>query len=886
VSRARRVAGPWRPEPSPATLSHGESMSERKPARRNDPKPARPATAKGGRPFTLTTGGAALVLGLLTVLFFHALVFEGKTFVSPDTTAPAGFVRVGEQSLYQEHVYPLWNPYVFLGMPSFASGAYNPLIYPPDWPLALVNKVVPLPDMTWMLLYYFLGGLFMFLLAREVGARPEGALLAAAVFVFTPNLVAVGSHGHGSQLVDSAYLPLMLWLVARWLRRGGLHHLAWLALAGGFQLLRAHVQICFYTWAAVGLYLAVEWVVALLRRRAELGPLTLRVLGVVGAAVVAFGLAGFYNLPLQDYARHSIRGGGAGGGVGMGYATGWSMAPYELPSLVVPGWTGFGGASYWGGMPFTDYPNAFVGLVAMLFAVFAFLTGGRKRVFALLLAALALLISFGRYFPLYGFLYDHLPLFNKFRVPVMVVILFQLAVALGVAWGWSAILPGAAHSEEERVRSRRTGRLLAVLTAVVALVLVVSVLGRGAWRTAYVQGAMAHKGGTGITMGTMASGSDYGPDQAAAAWEVFYSGIRPASGLSADLGVPGLGWVPGLLGACVLGLLALGAAWAARRRWLGALPATALALAILLLELWPVSAHVMGPVVGGVAARDLDSGRDDVVQFFEQAGPRGSFRIFTYSPDEPVPNRYAGFAIGNVSGYHAAKPRLFQDLAEGHLMRYVDLEWLRLLNVRYLVECEAHVQQVPPPPELRLVFRGSQAANPNFGPLMVFEFPAALPRVMLLEHYSVVPDAKAIIDSVSLRQRDVAHGTWLEEDPQVKLGPVAGGRADIVAYGLNRVAIDVVTPGPALLRLADLWYPDWHAYVDGKRAPVLRADYLLRAVVVPAGRHRVEFRYESAAVRNGLLLSLASLLVVLAGFAVSWWLGRRPRPAATAGEGA
>ncbi len=247
-------------------------MSDRKSARRDVLKPARPAPPKAGRPFTLTARWAALVLGLLTILFFHQLVLDGKTFVSPDAMNPVGFVRIGEQSLYQDHVYPLWNPYVFLGMPSFASGAYNPLIYPPDWPLTIVNKVVPLPDMTWMLLYYFLGGLFMFYLARELGARAEGALLAAVAFVFAPNLVAVGSHGHGSQLVDSAYLPLMLWLAARWMRRGGLHHLAWLALAGGFQLLRAHVQICFYTWIAIALYLVVEWVAMLLKRRGELAP--------------------------------------------------------------------------------------------------------------------------------------------------------------------------------------------------------------------------------------------------------------------------------------------------------------------------------------------------------------------------------------------------------------------------------------------------------------------------------------------------------------------------------------------------------------------------------------------------------------------------------------
>ena len=249
-------------------------MSERKTAKAVQRKTQAPRSGVPG--FTLTTAWAAAVFALLVVLFFHEVVIGGKTFVSPDTTAPAGFVRMGEQTLYQDREYPLWNPYVFLGMPSFASGAYNPLIYPPDWPVAIVQKVMPfrmvkrtvvgvmalatradlemantvfpasvmpfLPELTWMLIYYFLGGLFMYLLAREWGARPEGALLGAVSFVFAPNLIAVGSHGHGSQLVNSAYLPLMMWLVTRWMRRGRLTDLGWLALAGGFQLLRGHVR--------------------------------------------------------------------------------------------------------------------------------------------------------------------------------------------------------------------------------------------------------------------------------------------------------------------------------------------------------------------------------------------------------------------------------------------------------------------------------------------------------------------------------------------------------------------------------------------------------------------------------------------------------------------
>ena len=136
-------------------------MNERKTARREPQRRRAPG---------LTTAWAAVVIALLVIVFFHAVVVGGKTFVSPDATAPAGFARIGEQSLYHEHVYPLWNPYVFLGMPSFASGTYNPLIYPPDWPVAVLQKFLPLPELTWMLIYYFLAGFAMFLLAREWGA--------------------------------------------------------------------------------------------------------------------------------------------------------------------------------------------------------------------------------------------------------------------------------------------------------------------------------------------------------------------------------------------------------------------------------------------------------------------------------------------------------------------------------------------------------------------------------------------------------------------------------------------------------------------------------------------------------------------------------------------
>ncbi len=792
-------------------------------------EPKRPPLGKSAAPFRLDARWAAVVFALLTALFFHQVVVGGKTFVSPDAYEPAGFVRLGEQSLYQDHVYPLWNPYVFLGMPSFGSGAYNPLIYPPDWPVGLLQKVLPLPELTWLLIYYFLAGLFTFLLAREWGARPEGALLAGAAFVFAPNLVAVGSHGHGSQMVDSAYLPLMLWLAARWLRTGSLADLAWLAMAGGFQILRGHVQICFYTWIAVMLYTLVAWIAGLLKPERRVRA-TLRAAAIPLAAALAFGISAFYNLPLRDYAQHSIRGGGVDGGVGMSYATQWSLSLSELPTILVPGWSGFGGATYWGAMPFTDYPNAYVGMITVLLAVPAFLANGAPRVFALVLGAAALLISFGNHFPVYGWLYAHLPLFNKFRIPVMILILFQLATALGLAWGWSAMLePRGSVASREAAPDPRVNRVLLGLAALVVVALLIGVLGQDLGRSGYVALATAQKS---------TATQPYPAEAAVFAYRGFVS----------DLGRVG-----------VLSLLALALAWLAHRRRLSATLASAGVLVLLLVELWGVSGKVMSPVIGDPARRNLEIGRDDVIEFLEQAAPRGTFRILPV--DDFRSNRFAGFGIGSVGGYHAAKTRRFEDLNEASV--FDNLGWLSLLNVGYIVT-RSPIE--PAPPYLQEVHRGSGYVYQNL---------LALPRATVVGTARVVRPARAIIDSVKNGTSNSQTSTFLEEDPGVPLGSVEGARARITSYRLNDMSVEVESPGPGLLRVADLWYPDWSATLDGKPVKILRADYLLRAVAIPAGKHVVEFRYRSAAFSRGLMISLASLGLVLALLAFALLRRRR-----------
>ena len=251
-----------------------------------------------------------------------------------------------------------------------------------------------------------------------------------------------------------------------------------------------------------------------------------------------------------------------------------------------------------------------------------------------------------------------------------------------------------------------------------------------------------------------------------------------------------------------------------------------------------------------------------------------------FTPETFLDNRLAGFGIATINGYHAAKPRLFQDLMDkpraGGVMN--DPRWWALLDIRFLVLGQPLAPQQTPA-FLKPVFQGASGT--------VYENLLALPRATVIGAYGIVPDTGyAAIDSVSAGVHDASAFTWLTKSPGVTLGSVEGANATITKYGLHDVAIAVKTPGNALLRLADLYYVDWKVTVDGKPAEMLRADHALRAVVVPAGEHKVEFHFASPSVRTGMTLTIvsvaASLLLLFAGL----YNDRRRTPTGSAGGAA
>ncbi len=764
------------------------------------------------------------IVAALVLVFFYPIVF-GKVFLTPDSVAPAGFARVALDALKQRHVYALWNPYHFLGMPSFGSLTFVPYVYPLDIVFGFLNKTLHFPDLTWLLAHYLLLALSMFALLRALGAASEGATLGAVVLALTPNLVAVGVFGHGSQIMTAAYLPLLLLLLDRFARKGSLLALAAFALAAALQLLRGHVQIVFYSWLALlgyAVYLAITGF-----REGRRGEGARAVLGLGAGLLLAFGMSAFLYLPTHEYSKLSVRGAGEGGGAGLAYATNWSFHPSEILTFVIPSMFGFGGPTYWGSMPFTDYPN-YMGIVVLALAVYGALRWrGSVRWYLLALAGAALLMSFGRNFqPLYSLLYFHLPFFNKFRVPVMVLVLVQFATAALSAFGLTKALEGP---EGTREKGRDPGAPWIRAAWIAA--------GSG---VALVAGLHAVSGP--LMNGAMRTRPSFTPDLARQALDLAsFDAIKAGT----------------LLG---LGLLFIGFA---RRGRMSRTAAAIAVLAVVAVDLWTVDRKIIDPQVGS---------QEDYAGYFLET-PEVTFlksdsTLFRVYPLQWNDSRLAAYGIASVLGYHPAKPRLYEALADT-VGIMSSLEMLRFLNVKYVL-LDGKLPPTTPGVTLR-----------HEGDINVYEVQGALPRAYVVHRLKPVRDDAVALATLRTRAFDPAReALWTGSDPLPALSePMEPDSVHVLGYDFNEAEFQVRTQTAGLIVLADQYDPDWTATVDGKPATIHRVDYLLRGVLIGPGLHRIQFRYEPRALQNGIRISLASLVltVLIAGAGV--FQGRwRPEP--------
>jgi hypothetical protein len=150
----------------------------------------------------------------------------------------------------------------------------------------------------------------------------------------------------------------------------------------------------------------------------------------------------------------------------------------------------------------------------------------------------------------------------------------------------------------------------------------------------------------------------------------------------------------------------------------------------------------------------------------------------------------------------------------------------------------------------------------------LYENPSLMPRAFLVRDAIVVGDTAEALRRASSPKFDPNERVLVDRLPRlgtpIPAAPALASSVRLRRYEPRRVELDVATPVPAVLVLADSWYPGWRVEVDGRRAEILRANAVMRGVLLPAGSHAVRFLFDPPLVRWGAWLSAAGTIVAVA----------------------
>jgi hypothetical protein len=625
-----------------------------------------------------------------------------------------------------------------------------------------------------------------------------------------------------------AWLPFTVGAFSRWAER---RDRRWLAASAGFLLLQLLAGDPQSAYLAVGVCLLVSafserWKGRWARAAAAQWPVA-AVAGVAGlcAAVVLW--------PALELLRLSSR----TEEVSLAASQIWSLHPLRLVELLLPAPFGtyFPVETYWGhftvnasyGTPY--YLSLYFGASGALLAALGVATRApRERALLLAIAGLGLLVSLGRFTPLYGWMYRALPVWNAFRYPERVVVVVVLAGAVLAGGGVDALRQGPP----------RWWR---------ASVLVFTVVAAAVWAAAAMRGADLAATFTRWT-GTRISPEGMGDLATSGSHAASFLLVLSLLALAAPRLRPSL-FVPVVVLLAAADVLVSGA----RLVWLA--PA----------ELFFKPGHfIQAMPPAGEFRVDWDpSLKGMVVSARTQVTVAFMHRVVERATLKPNTALLEGHCY--LGGYGSASPRWLWD-QYGRLPRDAYYDWY---SVRYLAHSPlAGRDWLKAHPEEKMVAQ--------YGPAMLIERPGAYPRQWLVHRTEVVDSDAAMMKTLAAKP-DLRSVAFVDHPLPGLGGADLQGEVRVRHRGAQRVGYSVFTASPALLVMNDGYWPGWRAVLDGAEVPLVRVNGGMRGVRIPPGDHELEVVYRPDSLAQG---AAGSALGLLALAALGLW---RRRPRADAG---
>ena len=768
------------------------------------------------------------VLLILLSILFSPVIFQGKIFSSPDSLNPKAAAIILSETQKEIGEYPLWQPWIFSGMPTAESFTNTSNLYF----LQYVFNVLHIPTIIIHLLHFLFAGLGMYILLRYLKISQIVAIIGGAGFMLMPYLITMEVFGHGSQAMTAAYIPWAFWAALKLFDKQRILDVGILTIILGLQLQRAHVQIAYYTWMLIGALFIFRIFLFLKEKDSRKNAIKGSALFIV-AIIIALGISALVYLPSLQYSSESIRSVGQPGSASYDYATSWSFHPKEVITFFIPSGYGFGGQTYWGKMPFTDYPN-YMGIIFLLLAVFALVK--KRDTFIWFLAGttlLALLISFGRHFGVaYNLFYNFIPYFNKFRIPSMILIIVQFNVIILACFGLEQLVE---HKWKE------IPKWFWWIVGIIGFMFLILLFG-GGWLRELIS--------TGFTQ-SRSQDPRFVEVINNLRWKMW---INDA-------------WLMILF---IIGLI--GAFFLFVKEHITKIMFIGIIGALALIDIGIVDYKIVQPESNSGRYSQLVN-KNAITRYFQHdkitkflTENETDFRVYPIGPLFGE-SRLQAFGIESVGGYHPAKLGIYSRFLS-NTTNISTLPLMRMMNIHYILS-----PQVINHPDLEHIFTENMQTGSGKIQIWVYRISDSLPRAWFVDEVEVV-DESNLWQKLLSEPFDAAITAYVNEP--IMRNDVSVGEIISSEYAPNYIKIETKQSQAGFLVVSEVYYPlRWEAKVDGESVKTFETNGVIRGLEIPSGEHIIEFAYDKSVFHKGILISILSFVVGLGLIVVGLVKNRR-----------
>ncbi len=777
---------------------------------------------------------------VLPFLAFPEITFGGQTLYWSDLS----WIH------YPRHIFaaeewlagrvPLWDPYQHNGLPFLAETQVGTLYL---FSGLFLSTLAPTLELSLFILIHFtLAAIFTFILARSLGLSLAAATVSALSFGYGGFLMA--QVANLNIMTGATWLPLILYGVIQATKRR-----TWLAamLAGvplAMQVFTAQPQIVFYTLVTVlgyGLYrVLIDFFSGRSPHKTNISYAAHTLLLLIVAVVTSLLLAAPQLLPTFELQQLSVRSAERG----LGFLTQNSFAPALWLNLIIPNAFGNNVVGFKIGDPFQE-DFIYIGFLPLLLTLFSFEQRNKRDVpFFFLLLIGGVLLAMGRYTPLYQYIIQYLPGFSLFRIPSRWLMVVNLALAILAGFGL------------ETLRHRGVSKAKLIEVLIISLFLIIGiglVWFFGAELHSWSHNSLANLNSKLLTAFLKHSFDTNSVYQDRLVMSKFIGLTIPAFLLLANIII-----------AVVLFTL-----YATQK--VTANTFSVLVIIFLSIDLIATGGTVINPVKPASWWHQLSGGAQYVLDNVAEARVfplgMGSEQATVTHLGQYFPSVYrVRSAGGHGSSLMLNRTNLFLKRAHPALA-------IQALGVRYLLtEGQMGADTAATFPI---------AYNDETG--YVYENQTPLPRVSVVHDVIQTESAEETLNYFENGIID-PHQTVVLETKDAGLPRISSPTNVSTATTINEtpqtieIAVDAGADG--YLVLLDTYYPGWIAIVDGQTTPIYRANYVSRAIFMPAGQHVAVFEYRPLSFRIGVwfaLFTLATLTVIAVITLAQSWTFFSPR---------